>query len=679
MGIKWLFSILVLVLCASLIEPARAEVNRHGESAPLRVAFDPELIPFHDRSNGEQGFSLALMEQIVEGMGREAEYVEMSQARAVEAIQNQEVDVILTIPFSEQFSTRMEFSDSIFSTSIGMVTPVHDDEISVITDLSESLVAIQQQTIEYEFLRNIRRIQFQVTTDQRRAFELFLDGRADTFVGNMTTTGALIERLGVEEDVNVADSFLMPVDYSVAVQRENYTLLNAVNTEIRRMRASGAYGELYEEYFQEGGADGWLLMTVQAAAGVIVIFTIVLFLGIRWNRQLQHEVSKKTGDLNELNESLLEQIELKRDNNEFLNQILDSSPRGIVTLDSNGRITKFNPKANVLTGLSEAPLQRDYRDVSLLKRLLEGKAGEILAGEERRYLGEYQSWTRDDGEKFQFRYFVYPLFNFSREVAGLILTFEDVTSEMALRNKVFEQEKNQALSRVVAGIAHEIRNPLSSIKTFVELIPRKIDNQKFQEEIATYVPKEIVRVSELIEGLINYARPRHQEPETVDAGKLMHESFILFERTGKNKGMTLELNQEEGLWIEVDPQQVKQAVINLIINGLDAMEAGKNTEDDRSMTLTLSVFEQDGYVHLSVRDEGIGMADDELAKVLEPFYTTKDKGSGLGLAISSQLVKDNGGELLIVSEHGSGTTMTLVFPKKTDQPDPQKHEGGRGS
>lgn len=656
--------VVAVILILFLAAPVSAEFQDPREELPLRVAYDPALIPFHDIANEEEpGFSIALMNEIAERLDKELIYEDMNQSEAVRAIRSQEVDLILTIPFSEHHSTQMEFSDSILSTSIGMVTAVHDEEINVITDLSESLVAIQRGTIEYEFLRNIRRIQFQTASDQRRAFEVFLEGRADTFVGNVMTVERLIEEHDIENQVTFADSYLLPVDYSIAVQRENFTLLNEINTEIRRMRASGDYSALYEQYFQEDQADGWLLMTVQAAAVVIVLFTIVLFLAIRWNRQLSHEVSKKTKDLNELNQSLVEQIELKRDNNEFLNQILDSSPRGIVTLNSEGLITKFNPKAISQIGLEAAPIYEHYQSLSLLSNLLENKADEILSGKEMRYLGEYQTWIREDGEKFQFRYFVYPLFNFSGEAAGLILTFEDVTSEMELRKKIFEQEKNQALSRVVAGIAHEIRNPLSSIKTFVELIPKKMSSPKFREEIATYVPKEIVRVSELIEGLINYARPRSQEFQVIDAAELVQESFILFERTSKNKGFELKVEVDEGLWIKVDPQQVKQVIINLIINGLDAMEEKTLRTKTDSLSMTIHARRSDNQVLIAVEDQGIGMADDEMTKALEPFYTTKDKGSGLGLAISSQLVEENNGELRIHSQVGSGTTMTLSFPQ----------------
>jgi polar amino acid transport system substrate-binding protein len=647
------------------------QTSFNSNPTSLRVAYDPDLIPLHAFENGEEsGFAIELMDKIAELTNMDVIYLPMTKSEAVDGIHNQEIDIILSIPFSEKHSNMMEFTDSIFSTSIGILTRVEDDQIDVMTDLSESLVALQTETVEYEFLKNIRRIQYQVASSQRRAFDFFIEGRADAFVGNIVTANELLKQYDIEDQYTFADSYLLYVDYSLAVQKDNYSLLNQLNSEIRQLKASGEYSELYEQYFLQDSDPfaRWLLISVQVAGGLLIILLLLFFISIRWNRQLQRKVDKKTTDLNKLNYSLLQQIEMKRNNNEFLNQILDSSPRGIVTLDKKGNVTKFNPRATEIVGITEPPVQQPYQQIELIHELLKGKGTDVLTGKAERFLGQQKTWTRSDGHSFQFRYFVYPLYDFDLQINGLILTFEDVTEEFSLRKKLFEQEKNQALSRVVAGIAHEIRNPLSSIKTFVELIPTKINNQKFQQEISTYVPKEIVRVSELIEGLINYARPQHQTFEVIDVKTLLHECFILFERTATNKGFTFHFDVPENLFITADAHQIKQVVINLIINSLDALEEIQAIDSSlEAVKLEISASENKDKVYIEVFDEGIGMTSDERKKVLEPFYTTKSKGTGLGLAIAGQMIRDNEGELKITSQKNIGTTMTLLFPATNNE------------
>ncbi|RKL67070.1 histidine kinase [Salipaludibacillus neizhouensis] len=638
----------------------------YRNSPPLRVAYDPDLIPFHRfESSGESGFAIELMDRISESADIDVTYLPMTKSEAVDRIENNEIDIILSVPFSEKHSTMMEFTDSFFSTSIGILTRVEDNQIDAMTDLSESLVALQSETIEYEFLKNTRGIQYQVASSQKRAFDIFIAGRADAFVGNIVTTKELLRQYDIEDQYTFADTFLLHVDYSIAIQKENYSLLNQLNSEIRQMKASGEYSELYDHYFQQDNDSfaRWLLLSVQIAGGLLIIMLLLIFIGIRWNRALQRKVDKKTTDLNQLNHSLMLQIVLKRNNNEFLNQILDSSPRGIVTLDKQGNVTKFNPRALEIVGITEPPVKKPYQKIELVRELLIGKAETVLTGKTQRFLGQHKAWIRSDDQSFQFRYFVYPLYDFDRKINGLILTFEDVTEEFSLRKKLFEQEKNQALSRVVAGIAHEIRNPLSSIKTFVELIPTKINNQKFQQEISTYVPKEIVRVSELIESLINYAKPRHLTFEILDVKKLLHECFILFEPTAKNKGFTFNFDVPHNLFISADSHQIKQIVINLIINSLDALEEKQATDSSlEAVKLEISVCKKQDDIYINVTDEGIGMTSDERKKILEPFYTTKKKGNGLGLAIADQMIRENEGELQITSQKNIGTTMTVIFP-----------------
>lgn len=161
--------------------PEETSYDRRNASQ-LRIAYDPDLIPLNTFENEEEsGFAFELMDRIAELSNIDVIYLPMTKSEAVDQIDNQEIDIILSIPFSEKHSNIMEFTDPYFSTSIGILTRVEDSQVDVMTDLSESLVALQTETVEYEFLKNIRRIQYQVASSQRRAFDIFIEGRADAY------------------------------------------------------------------------------------------------------------------------------------------------------------------------------------------------------------------------------------------------------------------------------------------------------------------------------------------------------------------------------------------------------------------------------------------------------------------------------------------------------------------
>jgi polar amino acid transport system substrate-binding protein len=626
---------------------------------PLRIAYDPNLPPIHMQEEGQhQGFLIDLMEELNRYLEKDLIYYPMTQEEAFLALEEDKVDMVLSASFHEQRTATMEYTDSVLHTSVGLVVRSDNHEIEGISQLTNVKTALQKETTEYEFLRTIRRIQYHVASNQRTAMQLLLMGRSDAFVGNVLTADYLIEETQMNNNFRIVGNYLLPIDYAMAVARDRNELLDELNRAIRTVKQEGLYADIHEKWFgNENLLTERLWLAVQITVGLLLCVLAITFLAIRWNRRLQAEVEKKTHVLKELNETLQEQITQTKNSDEYQRQILDSSPRGIVTVNEDGLITSVNTKALLIAGEKDDLLTKPYQDVVLLTKLLESHFDQVFQ-EKKSILGKETIWKRSDNREYDLRYYVYPLFNIKHQLIGLIVTFEDITEERKMRLQVFEQEKNQALSRVVAGIAHEIRNPLTSIKTFAELIPKKFHNERFQREISTYVPKEIDRVSQLIEGLIDYARPRQQEKESVHLTELVQDCAILFERTLLNKGIVLTLDLINDVFIYANPNQVKQVIINLMINGIDAIE---EVIEHRSGELVLRLSKRETMVVLVIEDNGIGMTDKQQEKILEPFYTTKAKGTGLGLAITHQYVQDNEGRLLIDSKIDSGTKMILQF------------------
>ncbi|WP_332696365.1 transporter substrate-binding domain-containing protein [Halalkalibacter lacteus] len=632
------------------------------EQSILVVGYDPNFPPVHFSQDQEPvGFAVDIMNELALRMGTEIKYISVPQKEAIEKLQNKQIDILLSAYFNEKHAEVMEFSDSILGTSIGLLVHEENEEIEGLAQLTNAVTALQSDTLEYEFLRNIRRIKYHVASNQVTALELLFNGRANAFVGNVITAQYILEQTGRQDDYKIVGNYLLPIEYTMAVQKENYSLLSQLNRAIHDIKSDGTYSALYVKWFEsENELADRLWMVIQIIGSLLFFVMILFFIGIRWNRKLQKEVAKKTTVLNQMNVKLQEKIEQTKNSDEFQKQILNSSPRGIATVNQEGIITSFNTKAVEISGEIGQIVGLHYEQVLLLQKLLEDRFTKVFQTK-KVFLGEETVWERDEQRTYYLRYYVYPLYDFEKRLNGLIVTFEDITEERKLRLRIFEQEKNQALSRVVAGIAHEIRNPLTSIKTFAELIPRKYNNERFQKEISTYVPQEIERINQLIEGLIDYVKPKQLNKELIDVSSIMKECTILFERTALNKGIFLVCETEEDLWIEADSNQLKQVIINLIINSLDAMSTRDETEDG---FLNLTAYSKEESIVMKVSDKGIGMTEAEQLQAFEPFYTTKEKGTGLGLAIANQYVHENKGKLEMDSRKGKGTTISLTFSKK---------------
>ncbi len=663
-SVNHLVNVCIVLLCACCIflpQPVFAEHER----TQIVVGYESDLPPINYSIEGKaQGFTIDLLRAIFKDQHINILFIPLNQNDALRQIPSGQIDIIAGIPYSSHLSDIVEYSDPVFTSSIGVLAPVKIAQDKNFTNLSEMIVALQSNSVEYDFLKNVRRIRYQVSNSQRKALRFFLLGRADVFIGNVATAEYYLDRYHLSNEYEFSNSYLIPVEYSFAVPKNNFNLLNRLNTGIRKLKSSGEYSDLYQKWFHKEPETirGIVRLAWKIGTVALSIFLVVLLFGIRWNRQLKKEVARKTVDLLQLNESLTQQITIAQNNNEFLKQILNSSPRGIIIFDRKGRITKCNKIVYNLLDLTEELQGKHYSEILFLSELLDGKITPVLSGQCDHFLGEHKELKLSGTRMHHLRYNVYPLYQYDRKINGIILNFEDVTAELEMRNKLFEREKNRALSRLVAGIAHEIRNPLSAIRTFAELIPSKIQSTKFQQEISTCVPKEIIRINRLIEGLINYARPRKGKNELVSVKKVFDESAILLGHSIRSRGFKLRREAPDDLLIVTDNDQIKQIIINLVINATDALEEANYSDTEKiERIIELKAFAVENEVCIQVIDNGIGMDAEEKEKALEPFFTTKTKGTGLGLTLAEQLIRENSGRLLLDSEKNIGTVISMFF------------------
>ena len=251
------------------------------------------------------------------------------------------------------------------------------------------------------------------------------------------------------------------------------------------------------------------------------------------------------------------------------------------------------------------------------------------------------------------------------ELNGIYHVLDDRIKDLRKRDariKGFEEEliranKLSTLGELASSIAHEIKNPLIAIEGFAKRIEQAKDPEKI-EQYAKVIKGEAERLSKVLTKLLDFSRMDEPKKEHTDPNGIVDDTVLFMEHhLTRFKNVTLTVEKEENLpYIEVDKIHVQQALVNIIINAAQAMPGGGGIHISTSL--------QDGYIVLSISDEGIGIKAEDIPRIFESFFTTKAKGegTGLGLSLSKRLIEANGGKIEIESTPGSGSTFRLFLP-----------------
>ncbi|UCG78180.1 MAG: PAS domain S-box protein [Nitrospirota bacterium] len=253
----------------------------------------------------------------------------------------------------------------------------------------------------------------------------------------------------------------------------------------------------------------------------------------------------------------------------------------------------------------------------------------------------------------------FPVLSDTGDITGVLWIGRDITKEKELEERAIQSEKLVALGELVAGIAHEVNNPLSAVVGFSEILK---DSTKLEDDDRGRVEKiysAAIRVSKIIRNLLEFSRKRPSDFARNDLNNIIEKVIELKEYELHVEDIEIKKEFKEIPEIECDTTQIQQVMLNLINNAHNAIsdKGGKGT-------ISLRTYPADGRVYVEITDTGIGMSRDVMSRIYEPFFTTKDvgKGTGLGLSIVYSAVKAHGGDIRIESEEGKGSTFIVSFP-----------------
>jgi PAS domain S-box-containing protein len=243
------------------------------------------------------------------------------------------------------------------------------------------------------------------------------------------------------------------------------------------------------------------------------------------------------------------------------------------------------------------------------------------------------------------------------KATGALAIFQDITEIKALEEKLRQADRLAALGTLSAGLAHEIKNPLSAIKTFVQLLPQKMGNLSFMEKFNITVPREIDRINHLVEDLLELTRRRVRPLVDLKVDALILQVIELHGEELKRRQIVFQDHLNKTLSsVHGDAETLYRAFSNLIINAIQAMPNGG------ILSISSKLDSSSSSLEISFRDTGIGMDETTAKNIFNPFFTTKDKGAGLGLALTRKIIEDHRGTIEVVSKKGMGTTFTVHLP-----------------
>ena len=264
--------------------------------------------------------------------------------------------------------------------------------------------------------------------------------------------------------------------------------------------------------------------------------------------------------------------------------------------------------------------------------------------------------TLESGRTLHLGITVSPLVDHTDRVHGRIINFQDLSEMREMELQVKQAERLATIGTIAAGVAHELRNPLASISGSIELLRSGAEDPADSAALMDIVTREVGRLDSLISELLEYTNPRPRQAVRFDLVELIRETLRVFSQDKKVEGVSVELEtRDQPIHVTADPAKLRQVLWNLLRNAVEAARAGGGT-----VAVELSRSQEQALIDIS--DDGPGIAGDAVARIFEPFYTTRSGGTGLGLAIVRNIVSDHGGDIDVETEVGRGSRFSVSLP-----------------
>ena len=337
----------------------------------------------------------------------------------------------------------------------------------------------------------------------------------------------------------------------------------------------------------------------------------------------------------------------------FSDNLVENMPMGLVAMDRESRIIAFNQTAEfvlrktageVIGQMAGDVLPEACRD---LLRTLEV---------EKQIIAKEIDCSLTDGRTIPLEV-IATVLEEEDGARGVVVLFRDITEIKQLKKEIAQSQRLASLGSLAAGVAHEIRNPLSSIKGFATYFKERYRDNPDDSQTADIMVQEVDRLNRVIGQLLDYARPMTMNRRETAIQTVIQHALRMIESQAREKGVVIQTElQADVVAVLIDPDRIKQVFLNLYLNAIGAMEGGG--------ILSVALLSMtDRRIRIEVRDTGVGIDPKNLDRIFDPYFTTKSSGTGLGLAIVQKIIEAHRGEIQVASTPGLGTTVSVILPE----------------
>jgi len=333
----------------------------------------------------------------------------------------------------------------------------------------------------------------------------------------------------------------------------------------------------------------------------------------------------------------------------FSTSLVEHMPMGLIAADAAGKVTSVNPAAESMLGITSENVAS--------KMLWDVLPSELVGAMETADLHDSVIDLEVECRLSTGRRIPLAVSAAYLPDGGSVVLFKDQSEIAQLRKQVLRSQRLATVGQLAAGVAHEVRNPLSSLKGFATYFKERYRNVPEDQQIADLMIQETDRMNRVVRQLLEFSHPVSIRKSEISVPELVQDAIRLVARKAEESGLTIHSRIADDLpALSADPDKLRQVLLNLFINSIDAMEPGDQ----------LSVVAEDrgapGGIKIRISDTGRGIDETHLPHIFDPYFTTKSAGTGLGLAIAHNIMEAHGGQIRIKSRVGEGTEVSLIFP-----------------
>jgi two-component system sensor histidine kinase HydH len=338
----------------------------------------------------------------------------------------------------------------------------------------------------------------------------------------------------------------------------------------------------------------------------------------------------------------------------FSDNLVENMPIGLVAIDNNKKITSLNHVAASILNLSAEKVIGENAD-----QVVPAKLWQLLENldMEKGVIEKEIDCTLRENKVIPLEVSATLMNDENGMFLGYVLLFKDLSEVRSLRKEIARSQRLASVGRLAAGVSHEIRNPLSSIKGFATYFKERYHDVPENQQISNLMIQEVDRLNRVVGQLHEFARPITISKKLINVKTFLKDSLKLIERQALEENIKIQTDLAPEIdEIFIDPDRISQVLLNLYLNAVESVKNGGN------LFIMLLKNEEKKRVEIRVSDTGTGISEDDLTHIFDPYFTTKASGTGLGLAIVHNIIDAHEGEIKVESRLGQGTTVTILLP-----------------